>query len=244
VRIKSRYILLLIIILALLITGCSRSKNTPIITIEYTETSSSDSSEVVKLYKKDMLYEIWKVEKEGDRLEDYYQKNLGLSYWDYEYNNTSMRKLAKSSVLASVVMHEILFDQASRNHITLTDEDKKANQTALEGIYADTSERSLDKVGLTKDVITKATDKIALADKYKNELCKDLDIDEEAITKSIDRKDYSSEDRYEQAVKHAITSETNLKFEPIYKRLKEKYEISVDFDYWDSLNLGSITIPN
>lgn len=245
-RIKIRFIplLLLLIILAYLITGCSRGKNTPIITIEYSNVSSSDSKEAVKLYRKDLLYEIWKVEKEGNQLEAYYQKKLGISYWNYEYNNTSMRQLAKSSVLASVVMHEILYEQASRNNITLTREESKANQTVLNDIYADTPEQELDQVGLTREVITKALDKIALADKYKNDLCKDLDIDKDAIKKNINRKDFSSEARYEQAVRDAITSETNLKFEPIYKKMKEQYEISIDFDYWDNINLGSITVPN
>jgi hypothetical protein len=217
---------------ALLMAGCSLTKKTPIVTIGETH-----------LYKHDFLYEIYLVETEGNQLENYYQKHLGCGYWDYKYDGSTMRELAKSSVLASVVMHQILYDQAVKKGMKLTSSEIAANKTAASDIQKDSSKEKLDRVGLTRTLIINSLNKITLADKYKARLCKNIKINEASIRSKINRSDYSSDNQYEKAVCDAITTEKDRLFEPIYKRIKSNYDISINFDYWDTITIGSITEP-
>lgn len=209
-------------------TGCSPGEDKPIVTIDDT-----------KLTKEDFLYEIWLVEYEGDQLEEYYQKNLKCSYWDSSYQGSTIRELAKNAIIAGVVMHEILWDQAKNKGVVLTKEELAKNQKQLEDIYHNHPVKELKRAGLTKELIKRSLDKIALAEKYKQILCSDIIIDEKVIRKSFDRKDYSTDNQYEKAVSEAIDDEINKQFEPVYQKIKVKYKITIDFDYWDSISIGS-----
>jgi hypothetical protein len=231
VRIRRFFILNLLIILtsSFLLAGCTHTKKTTIITIDTTELSMQD-----------FLYEIFQVEVDGNHLEDYYKKNLGYSYWDSVYKGTTMRELAKNAIIAGVVMHQILMDQAEKNGLTLTKTEVLADQTIVEDIYKDNSSEALNNVGLTEDILQKSIDKITLADKYKKQLCKDFDIDEDAIRSSIKRNDYSSEESYEKAVSDAIAYDTDKQFEPAYQKIKADYKITINFDYWDGITIGSV----
>lgn len=252
-RLRTLYILNLLFLFTFLLTGCSQKNNHPIVTINYTPPSTQDNlqpqrsdelsnkSTCHELDMEDFLYRIWMVEKDGNQLEEYSRKKLDCSYWDYEYNGSTIRELAKDSIIAAVVMDEILFDQAKQYGLELTKEEIKANQDKLNAIYTENPEKELFRVGLTREIITNALDKISLADKYKKKLCKDLVVDEDAIRESIHRVDYSSDTQYEHAVANAIAAETDLQFKPIYDKLKSDYDITINFDSWDKIIIGSIT---
>lgn len=331
--------LILVTATALLMQGCSRSEKTPIVTINDKE-----------LYMTDFLYDIFVIEKEGNNLEKNYQANLGYSYWDYEYEGTTMREAAKSSVLTRVIMNELLSDQALQHGFTLSERELMKNKKSINALVDDYSEETLNDMGLTRDVLNTAYNKNALCEKYYNDLSKDFKINEKSIRDHINKADYreykteciyiptvkteeqvitslseedikaayriisaaleeleagaefdtllnendnlnyysrdfiygnssyekgyqdaavilknksysdivatnygyyiihmldnNSMDRYEQAVEDAISNEEAAQFATVYNKIKDQYDITINFKYWDTVTIGSITNSN
>lgn len=53
--------------------------------------------------------------------------------------------------------------------------------------------------------------------------------------------DNNSTERYEKAVKDAITKEEDRQFAEAYSLIKEQYDITIDFKYWDTIVIGNLT---
>ncbi len=54
--------------------------------------------------------------------------------------------------------------------------------------------------------------------------------------------DNHSEDRYEQAIKDAITAEEKAQFETLYEELKKQYQITFNQKAYEAITIGSITV--
>ncbi|HWT76497.1 MAG TPA: hypothetical protein VN258_17510 [Mobilitalea sp.] len=335
---KITVLLIFLISAAFLTEGCNSNKPVPIVTI-------NDK----KLYLNDFLYDIYLVENDGNQNEAYYQKCLGYSYWDFKYNGTTMREIAKNSIMATVVMYEILSDQANKKGMTLSQMEQSDNETAIDQIYSTTSEAFLNNIGLNREVLQETMNEKALGDKYRLELLNGFKIDEDAIRKNIRKEDYreyktdclfvpivksdkeklvslsqeeinsaketitnallkldegegfdgilndytnlnyltrnfiygdsqcekeyqdaaillqndkyspvittpygyyiihmqdnNSTDMYEEEVEKEIQAEEDSQFTAVYNKLKEQYKITINFDYWNTITVGSITIP-
>ncbi len=330
---------LLTIVLSVNLVGCSGIKKEPIVTIDGK-----------RIYLDDFLYDIYLVEREGNQLETYYQTHFGCSYWDYSYNNMTLRESAKNSILAEVVMYELLNDQAEKKGLELTAEELNKVAATVNSISNDSSKEDLNQIGLNRELLEKSCKIHALGDKYRSYLSKDIFIDEKAVRNSINREDYleyiteylylptvlyedgtisplsegekayayqlsqkihkkllaglgfddllnqysslqydtrnfvygdtnvesayqeaaivlgkdnyssvvttdygyyiihmidnNSSSRYEQAVEDAIDAEEEKQFTALYNKLKDNYDITINFDYWDTITIGSITVPN
>jgi foldase protein PrsA len=173
------YLLLPVLIITFLCTGCSKGKAAYIVSINNE-----------KLSMDDFLYDIYLVEKEGNQLEDYYQEKFGSSYWDFDYNGTTAREAAKSSVLTSVVMYDILSDRAEKNGIRLTREELSADEKTVNDILETYSKEAADRIGFTYDALKKAVDKRTLGDKYRTQLSKNFRIDEASVREGLNPGDY------------------------------------------------------
>lgn len=173
------YMLLFLQTSSLLLSGCSIKDHTPILTI-------NDK----KLYQKDFIYDIYLVETEGERMENYIQDTLDVSYWDYEQNGSSMRELAKDSVLSRVVLYEILSDQANQNGISLSQQELSQNQEAISQIMQTVSEEDIKRLGITREIISDSYNKIALGDKYYKELLNGFYVNEDVIHARLNPEDY------------------------------------------------------
>jgi hypothetical protein len=331
------YLLLPVILFMFFPAGCSLKNDNLIVTINDT-----------KLYREDFLYDIYLVEKDGNKLEDYYQKTFGSSYWDFEYNGITAREAAKSSVLTSVVMYEILSDQAKKNGMELTQDELSADEKAVMDILSPYSEESESSKGFTYDTLKKAVDKKTLGNKLKEEIIRNFKIDEESVRNSLKPEDYreyqteclyipcysivdknivplndeeastalsilnqaqeklakgeamdslketypelnldsrnfvdgdpyleveyqtaamalqnnefsgiveskygyyiihmlndNSPARYEKAVQDAIKAQEDDQFAKAYQTMKDQYDITINFDYWDEIRIGQITV--
>lgn len=311
----------------ILLTGCNNIKESPIVTIGGKA-----------LYRKDFIYDIYLIEKEGNTQGEYYINNYGCNYWDYSYGGTTLREVAKNSLMASVVMHEILSQQAQITGLALTDQETLNCKNTVNALLESDAKEELLQDGLSKQVITDIFLKTALSDKYSEKLMTDFPIDEEKIKSDLSQEDFreyktdclyitssgnadreitfekalklkemaetgttfqslvkednelkyysrdfiygnssfdesyqnaavilkngecsevistrfgyyiihmldnNSSDRYEEAVKEAITKEKNRMFEEAYNKIKDKYEININFKYWDTIKIGNITI--
>lgn len=337
---KIRQITLIITLLCIfafsLLTSCSREVSKAIVTV-------GDR----KLTLDDFIYDIYLLEAEGNSLNDYYYKNLGISYWDFERNGISMREAARDTILTRVIMYEILTDQAKKADFQLTDAELEANKAAVDTFISKTTEESLKKARLTKELLINAYNKFSLGDKYYLELSKDFNLDKEAITKNISPEEYreyrteclyvptvstenqqitplseeevtaayslltntldkvkdgsdfealgkendkltfyqrnfiindevpeleyresaillengeysdivttsfglyiihmldnKSNARYEKAKEDAIKAEEKVQFESVYNEIKATYDIKINTDYWDTINIGFVT---
>lgn len=221
--------LLSIVLITMLLSGCSHKKDPVIVTINEG-----------KLYLKDFYYDIYLIEKDGNQLEEDYQNKLGYSYWDSEYNGITIRQAAKSSIFASVVMYEILSDQAAKNGMTLSEEDLKADEGTADQVFKDIADNNTDMKNLNIQDLKDAIDKKTLGDKYRSELIKNFKIDKEEIRSSIKSEDYDSQSSYEQAVTDAVNTEEDRLFSEAYNKMKDQYDIKINFDNWDTVIIGQI----
>lgn len=55
--------------------------------------------------------------------------------------------------------------------------------------------------------------------------------------------DNNSTDKYEKVIEDKIAAKEEDKFISIYNKLKDQYAITINFDYWDTISIGSITTP-
>jgi hypothetical protein len=252
-------------------------------------------------------------------------------------------------VLTRVILNELLSDQAIQHGFVLSEKELAKNKKAINTLIEDNSEEILNDIGLTREVLTAAFNKISLSDMYYNDLSKDFKINEKAIRNSISKTDYreykteciyiptvttenqtimplseddikaayriisaalveleagvefdtllnendaltyysrdfiygnsnyekgyqetaitlknktysdivatnygyyiihmldnNSMDRYEQAIEDAISNEEDAQFAVVYDKIKEQYDITINFEYWDTVTIGSITDP-
>lgn len=336
-RAKKPILLFLLTAFVLTFASCRSMKEPFVVTID-------DKN----LYLNDFLYDIYLVELDGIRIEPGDPDDSGNSYWDYSYQGTTMRQIAKNSVLAEVVMDYILSDQAGKNGWSLTDRELTEDESFVDNILHASSPGTPDPVKLTREVLITAYHRKALADKYHKDLTNKFPIDEVKIRDSIDIEDYreykteclfiptvKTEDkklvplskeeaaqayamiteaqeslsegagfdtlvnrfpdfayytrdfiyeessceaeyqsaaiklqnssysnpvktkygyyiihmldnfsttRYEQAVEEAIEEEKDKQFKKMYDRIKSDYDITINFDYWDTITIGSITL--
>jgi len=322
---------------AFLMTGCSKNREKPIVTVGEKE-----------LYLDDFIYDIYLVEKEGNALDENYWDKYGYGYWDFTYGGSTLREMAKNSIMASVVMHEILSQQAEASGLSLSDQETLNCQRAISTLMEEGGEDALVKAGISPVILKDDYLKMALSDKFSKKLSTTFQIEEEIMKSNISKEEYqeykteciyvpinSSEnqkkpalseadkniafekinkvkdmveagtevqtlldeddglkyysrdfiatdpayeksyieaalplkngevseiiptdfgyyiihmldnnslDRYKKAVEEAITAEKNRQFDAEYNRIKEQYDITINFKYWDTLTIGDITV--
>ncbi|HKL99904.1 MAG TPA: hypothetical protein VJZ06_08355 [Mobilitalea sp.] len=189
----SFFILILLSVLFLL-GGCSIKEDEEIVTINNR-----------KLTLEDFKYDIYLIELDGNSRDEYYSESLGISYWDYEVNDITMRDAAKDTILSRVILYEILNDQAKQANLSLTDDEITANQIAVDSFIKSTTEKVVAEAGLNKDMLLTAYNKFSLGDKYYKQLAKTFMIDEESIAAGIspeDYREYKTETLYVPTVKN------------------------------------------
>lgn len=331
-----RRLILIFFIPVLLLISCRRVSDPPIVSI-------NDHN----LYLNDFLYHIYLVEQDGNRMKAYYLENLGKEYWDVTYQGTTVRQIAKNSIIAGVVMYEILYNQASQKGITLNSSEQEDLEKSVESFIDNSSKKNLEDIGLTREVIETSCQKIALAEKYRKELEAGFTINETKIRDKVRQEDYqeykteclfipklipdskaptlqskkepvssysmitearnqlskgssfaslvnqyenlayytrnfvygkdsyekeyqdaaislqneeyssvittklgyyiihmlnnNSTEQYEQAIRDAIEAEKFELFKETYQQIKDQYDITINFDYWDTVEIGSVT---
>ena len=187
------FILTFFLFTVLLALGGCRNKKETLVTI-------NDR----KLTLDDFLYDIFLIEAEGNAMEQYYQENLGSSYWDFVRDGITVREAAKDAVFSRVIMYEILSDQARKAGITLTESEIAANEAAVDAYINTVTETSLAASGLTRDLMLESYHRISLGDKYYLSISDGFTVDEEAIKKSIsaeETREYRTECLYAPSVR-------------------------------------------
>ncbi len=181
-RIISRLLVFTLIAGMMFAAGCSKKTSS---TGDLVVTINDD-----KLYMQDMMYFIYAMEGQGQSYAQYYP-----GYWDMEYpegSGSTMRDQMKKSVMDAAVMWEILYLKAKEADYSLTDNEKKTVKSNVESIMTSLKDKKeqLKLTGFTTENLTKAQEKLQIADKYYQTVIDGLGIKEADIKATIDRDKY------------------------------------------------------
>lgn len=146
-----------------------------------------------KLYFTDAMYDIYTAETQYNSYESLYQQIYGSSYWTAQNVDKAGRtgaQAAKKQVMDSLKQREILYMEALKNNMELTDEEQKTISDDVNGVMEQLTGKQKKISGLDEASIKETLEKQALADKYKQNVIAGLGIDEEALKKTVSKKDY------------------------------------------------------
>lgn len=146
-----------------------------------------------KLYFTDAMYDIYTAETQYNSYESLYQQIYGSSYWTAQNVDKAGRtgaQAAKKQVMDSLKQREILYMEALKNNMELTDEEQKTISDDVNGVMEQLTDKQKKISGLDEASIKETLEKQALADKYKQNVIAGLGIDEEALKKTVSKKDY------------------------------------------------------
>lgn len=180
VKRKQIFMLLLILtIFSLPFTLAACSKNKVIVEIDNT-----------KLTLDDFLYDIYLIEQERYVWNNRYKEVLGVDYFDYEFEGTSMKQLAKDTIMTRVTLYELLSNQAKKEGHTLNKEELFTIEENVDKLMASMTNIQLKETRMDRDILIKTFNKIALGDKYYSALTDDFEINEDSICSTIDPDEY------------------------------------------------------
>lgn len=96
----------------------------------------------------------------------------------------------KKQIMQNLKQREILYMCAQKNELTLTDEEKKQVQEDVKSARENMTDNQKKMKGLDAATLTTVLEKQKLADKYKDSVIATLNIDEDALKKSVDKASY------------------------------------------------------
>ena len=179
VRKQIAYIILVFLILNLSFVFSACKKNHTIVQIDHD-----------KLTLKDFLFDIYIIEQDRKIWNEKYKEILGTDYWDYEFNGMTMEQISKNTIMAKVVYHEILSRQAKKEGYALNKVELADSEANADKLLSSMSDKDINNSGITRDVLIKSYNKLALADKYYSAITSGFKVDEEAIKSTIDPEEY------------------------------------------------------
>lgn len=149
------------------------------------------------IYLKDAMYDIYTSEQQYNSMAGLYEQIYGSSFWtaenvDNKGNNGA--QAVKKEIMQNMKQREILYMDAQKNGMSLSDEEKSKVEEDLKTFRKGLSDKQKEMYGLDEDTVRTVLEKKALADKYKNKIITDLAIDENAVKASVSKTDYRQYD--------------------------------------------------
>lgn len=182
---KSRKNLILIIIGAVIILGgvfvvCyTQLRPRAILTVEGPATNGETTKDTVNYT--DAVYDIYQMES--------MYNSYGMD-WDSDNGGSTLSSSVKKQIMDTLKQREVLCMQAEKDGTTLTDEEQKEVDTAVEEAMNAMPEESKGKKGLSESDVRASIEKQKLADKEKQHIIDGFDIDDEAIKNEINKGEY------------------------------------------------------
>lgn len=149
------------------------------------------------IYLKEAMYDIYTSEQQYNSMAGLYEQIYGSSFWtaenvDNKGNNGA--QAVKKEIMQNMKQREILYMDAQKNGMSLSDEEKSKVEEDLKTFRKGLSDKQKEMYGLDEDTVRTVLEKKALADKYKNKIITDLAIDENAVKASVSKTDYRQYD--------------------------------------------------
>lgn len=156
-------------------------------------TGADNQSITNKVYYTDAMYDIYAAETQYNSYESIYQQIYGSTYWaaenvDNEGRNGS--QAVKKQIMDALKQREILYMEALKNKVELTAEEQQSVTQDVNNTMQNLSDKQKKISGLDSATLQEIFEKQALADKYKEQVIAGLGINEEALKKTVSKKDY------------------------------------------------------
>lgn len=169
-----------------------------------------------KITMNDMMWPIFEVESVYLSYNEMYEMYMGTSVWDAAYQGSSGSSSSgitnsvglKQEIIDREVQYEILYQKAIAADYKLTDDEKKeAKENAKESLKG-LSWGQKAQLNVTQDSLTERFEKLALANRFKEDTQEELNknVDEAAAIKDIKKKDYR---QYDVEYYYASTTKTD-----------------------------------
>lgn len=169
-----------------------------------------------KITMNDMMWPIFEVESVYLSYNEMYEMYMGTSVWDAAYQGSSGSSASgvsnsvglKQEIIDREVQYEILYQKATAADYKLTDDEKKeAKENAKESLKG-LSWSQKAQLNVTQDSLTERFEKIALANRFKEDTQEELNknVDEAETIKDIKKKEYR---QYDVEYYYASTSKTD-----------------------------------
>lgn len=194
--ISSKNKILLMIGIAVVIILCAgvfymRLRPRPILKVTGTDSNGSEVTNTV--YIKDAVFDIYQVEAQYNQYSSFYQQLYGSTYWEMEDADGEGRtgaSAAKKQVMDAIKQREILCMEAEKLGYSLTDEEKKAVAENVKTSMENLTDAQKKMDGMDEDTITKNFEKNALAEKYRQVVIAECNIDTQSLEAGVSKEDY------------------------------------------------------
>lgn len=161
--------------------------------LEVTGLDKTGAAVTNKIYYKEAMYDIYTAETQYNSYESIYRQLYGSTYWEAENVDSDGRdgaSAAKKQVMDAIKQREILYMEAKKVDMSLTDAENKEVNNQVSSTLKNMSDSQKRIAGLDEKTLKSVIEKQALANKYKQQVIAGLGIDEAALKKTVSKKDY------------------------------------------------------
>ena len=109
---------------------------------------------------------------------------------DSDYYWSMVKSSAKNTAVNNSVAYYVMYKEAVKNNISLTDDEKKEVTDEFTGIYDKMSETRQKRLGISKDEFVEYALKVKLATKYMESLKEGFAITQDKLDKEYKKEDY------------------------------------------------------
>lgn len=133
------------------------------------------------------MYDIYQAEAMASMYAAY---GMSFDWEDSGEDGETYADTYKEQIMQTLKQREILYMCALKNDLSLTDEEKKQVQEDVKSTRENMTDKQKKMKGLDAKTLTTVLEKQKLGEKYKGTVIASLNIDEEALKKSVDKKSY------------------------------------------------------
>lgn len=133
------------------------------------------------------MYDIYQTEAMADMYAAY---GMSFDWEDTTDNGDTYADTYKKTIMDELKKREILYMCALKENITLTDKEKETIKKDVQSARQNLTDKQKKMKGLDEATVTAVFEKRELGEKYKKSVISGLNIDEEALKKTVSKKDY------------------------------------------------------
>lgn len=149
---------------------------------------ATDGKEVTNTINyQEAMYDIYQAEAMATMYSAY---GMSFDWTDTTENGDTYADTYKKSIMDGVKQREILYMCALKEKMTLTEEEKKSIKSEVQSARKNMTDKQKKMKGLDEATMISVYEKNKLGEKYKNSVIEGLNIDEEALKKTVNKKDY------------------------------------------------------
>lgn len=182
------------------------------------------------VYKDEILYYIYESESENNYVDQIYEQLMGSGFWESASNADETRTNAEvelERIRSQAVMDSILAQEAQKAQITLTQQEQQTAEEKAEEFLSALSEQQKSRYAIRDKNVRVLTERIALAEKYKEQIIEGYGYTKEDIQEEVDYEQYRQYDVQYYSISYMTTDEDGNTVEVDAAELaKRKEELS------------------